>query len=77
MIRVSDLIKMMSMDEYIRIVGMKESLCELYEGNLGRMTLRAYMRMKDMIVYSIETASVEEEEDCYTAFLNITVKDVE
>lgn len=69
MVKFSDLIKTMDMYEEVRIVVMKASLHEFYAGELGKMPLMTYMRAKDMAVYSIR--------DCYTSFLNITVKDVE
>ncbi len=77
MIRFSELIKTMDMYEEVRIVVMQASPHELYEGKLGKMSLMTYMRAKDMFVYSIAAASVEEEIDCYTSFLNIAVKEVE
>lgn len=77
MVKLGDLINTLDMYEYVRIVIMKESLQELYEGKLGKMSLITYMQVKNMSVCIIEAADVEEEVDCYTAFLNITVKDVE
>lgn len=78
MIRFSDFIKMMDMFAYVCVHVMKEQHTNtLYTGELGDMSLEAYMQIKDMPVYNIESASVEEEEGCYTAFLNIIVKEVE
>ncbi len=77
MIRVSDLLNTTDMYAYVRIVVMQESLHEIYKGKLGKMPLMTYMQVKDMDVYVIETASKEEEVDCYITFLNITVKKVE
>ena len=77
MVKLRALNNTLDMYEYVRIVIMKESLQELYKGKLGKMPLMTYMQVKDMSVCIIEAATVEEEVDCYTAFLNITVKDVE
>lgn len=77
MVKLSGLISTLDMYEYVRIVIMKESLQELYKGKLSKMPLMTYMQVKNMSVCIIETATVEEEVDCYTTFLNITVKDVE
>lgn len=78
MIKFSDFIKMMNMSAYvwISVMGEKDTNA-LYKGDLGDMSLTAYMRIKDMSVHSIEAASVEEEEGCYTAFLNIIAKEVD